>query len=592
MIASDDSFVSTHANSLLRVATVGLAFLALSPSPSFIPLVLLLGTLALRARVIGIKSLSSSWVSQYIAQLFPLSLGAAASHATPSISALSSPINSLALLSCVCLGSAAAALLPVYLHVKLRSDSNIWMRLTLLPALWATTWVVVSRVSPLGRLGSWSPLTGTEPYDPIRAYLGFPGLDWIVGAWAVVGAELAELAWQEERCTQTPENEHPLVPISREVDQSLESLARLRGPLKKGLFALTALLLAATLPSFTSPLPLAPHSSNTSPLAVACILPPPATKESELDRYLSETKRHAARAKILLWPEGAVCFGNESERTHALAQVGVVTKQYGVWIGATFDEIAPEVDGPIGGPGSRRVGMALIGPDGQLDMEYYKRHLVPLTEPFANVGSKVNPPVYDLPLPPPPHVKAPEWANPPNFTRPIPLTALICLDASKEVPTLRAPPALILAPARTWHPAAGYAMFQLARARAIELDAKVLWCDGGHGAVGGVVGDGEREMQVGEGTWVKTVGIPWPSRHSFTAHAAVGDIGAIFILWLFLTGVGSSVEYLAKTSIDLTWVVVVLHEALRWIQDSVGQLRLPRPVRPDERSSLLDDNDN
>lgn len=224
---------------------------------------------------------------------------------------------------------------------------------------------------------------GVEQYEWIRAYLGAPGLDWLVGAWAVIAAELTEFALLEKPTAMElePEVDDPLLV---EVDgqstaerpptpESFVVPAEL--PHKKALLYLASILLAGTLPSFTSPLPAPPYSDQTTPFSVACVLPPPATKGSELDRYITETKKHAARAKVLLWPEGAVSFDNESERESAFAQVINVTKQYGAYIGVTFDEVVSSDEG--GRTGKRRIGMALVGPDGNIDIEYYKRHLVP-----------------------------------------------------------------------------------------------------------------------------------------------------------------------------------------------------------------------
>ncbi|KDQ17762.1 hypothetical protein BOTBODRAFT_155856 [Botryobasidium botryosum FD-172 SS1] len=585
MAIDDESILSTHPSFVLNAATAILAFLALSPSPSFIPLVLLLGTLIFHTRVIARgrdpRRHHHYQISQHFIRLGCLSVGTAASHVSPSTSALSSPVLSIVLLLGVSLVSAIAALIPVYGHAWYYQRLNPWAKVTLFPALWSATWVAASKGSPLGRMGTWSPLSGVESYEWIRAYLGAPGLDWIVAGWAVIGAQLAEFALLEEPgvvLNGPPEGTLVEADAVDYVRPPSPPPPQPREPLKKALFYLTVVLLAATLPSFTSDLPSAPRADNTTPLAVACILPPPATKESEFDRYLSETKRNGGRAKILLWPEGAVRFDNESERTQALAQVAVVTKQYGVWIGATFDEVIP-VSGHGGRPGLRRTGLALVGPDGQLDIEYYKRHLVPLVESFSNVASTVSPPVYNLPLPPPSHIKAPQWAEGPNFTRPIPLTPLICLDASHEIPSLSEPPALILAPAHTWHPAVGQAMFQLARARANELNAKIIWCDGGHGAVGGLAGDGERDMQVGEGTWVKTIGIPWPFKHSRTMYAIIGDVGAIVILWLIVTGGGSGVEHVMVTGVDWSWVMRALEGGWQWTTDSASNSRLAQMLR-------------
>ena len=92
------------------------------------------------------------------------------------------------------------------------------------------------------------------------------------------------------------------------------------------------------------------------------------------------------------------------------------------------------------------------------------------------------PSIFTMELGHPRDYTAPAWAPGPNHTRPLALTASICLDftfASALAPVLPSRPALVLAPARTWHAAVGRAMWAVAAARAAEAGALVLWCDGG-----------------------------------------------------------------------------------------------------------------
>lgn len=131
-----------------------------------------------------------------------------------------------------------------------------------------------------------------------------------------------------------------------------------------------------------------------------------------------------------------------------------------------------------------------------------------------------------------------EWAPGPNYTRPIPLSASICLDFSDPLPfeDLHSRPALILAPARTWDTSVGYTMWQQARQRADELGTMILWCDGGDGGVSGVAGGGFQDFtQVGSGSWVKNIAIQYPFNTHRTPYAYLGNL-TILLFWALVLG--------------------------------------------------------
>jgi hypothetical protein len=122
----------------------------------------------------------------------------------------------------------------------------------------------------------------------------------------------------------------------------------------------------------------------------------------------------------------------------------------------------------------------------------------------------------------------------------LPLTGSICLDVAHPgaFTDLSSRPALILAPARTWHPSVGVAMWEQARARAEEIGSQVLWCDGGEGGVSGVAGGGLAEfMQVGTMSWVRTIGVQWPFGEQRTVYGW-GGVGLAFSLVLVPLGAG------------------------------------------------------
>lgn len=135
---------------------------------------------------------------------------------------------------------------------------------------------------------------------------------------------------------------------------------------------------------------------------------------------------------------------------------------------------------------------------------------------------------------------AQKWAPAPNHTRPIDITASICLDfsTSSSFAGLPSRPALILAPARTWHTSVGLAMWEQAKARAEETGSMVLWCDGGEGGVSGIAGRGMHAFrQVGPGSWAQTVSVPWPFDQRRTVFSASGT-AALAVIWA-ITGMSS-----------------------------------------------------
>lgn len=151
-------------------------------------------------------------------------------------------------------------------------------------------------------------------------------------------------------------------------------------------------------------------------------------------------------------------------------------------------------------------------------------------------------------LAPPKEIKKIEWAPAPNYTRSIPLTSSICLDFALPAPFADLPsrPALILAPARTWDRTVGHAMWLQARQRAEELQSIVLWCDGGEGGMSGVAGGGFNDVQVGPGSFVRTIGIQYPFNEQKTGFARWGNVFLIlcwcfvFVPWIYLPALGDT----------------------------------------------------
>ena len=81
-------------------------------------------------------------------------------------------------------------------------------------------------------------------------------------------------------------------------------------------------------------------------------------------------------------------------------------------------------------------------------------------------------------------------------------------------------------------------MWDQARSRAAELGSSILWCDGGDGGVSGVAGPGINEIvQVGQGSWVRNIGIDRPfGRKDQTMYAKRGDLFSLFVAWAIFGG--------------------------------------------------------
>lgn len=135
-----------------------------------------------------------------------------------------------------------------------------------------------------------------------------------------------------------------------------------------------------------------------------------------------------------------------------------------------------------------------------------------------------------------------DWAPGPNYTRPIPVTSSICLDfaSPSSFTSLESRPSVILAPARTWHESIGYAMWNQAKQRSFETGSTVVWCDGGEGGVSGVITRGHGEpIQVGEGSWISTIGVPYPFNENRTVFTVIGNFGSMLAIVFLFGGVGA-----------------------------------------------------
>ncbi|EGN97309.1 hypothetical protein SERLA73DRAFT_110504 [Serpula lacrymans var. lacrymans S7.3] len=442
-----------------------------------------------------------------------------------------------------------------------------WARMTLFPTIWALVWSVASHTFPLGRLLSWSPASSSHPYTWMLGYTGPAGIDWIVGAWAVLGSELAG-RWLMGRESLDDLSSQSLIHHPDPDATYSETAETSTAPASRKFLPLGAFLFAFSLPSIFAELPRRPYDSSSTPLMVGCVLPTPTVgKHLSLDDYIS-TSATMTEAKVLLWPETAVMFNSPEERELAFEKIRKVP---GPLIGVPFEEYVPDSDDTPDSPnrrtGSKRNGLALISSSqkpGDEIVQYYKRNLVPIAESFSMTPSVDPPTIYNLNLTHPKGITAPSWSPLPDHIRPIPITTSICFDFASPTAFSDLPsrPALILAPARTWDTAVSLAMWEQAKTRAAESGSMVLWCDGGAGGVSGIGGQGIGEiMQVGAGSWKRYVGVQWPFDERKTVYAAVGESEVLAFLVL-LMGSGSVGSELLTRANNGNRILVSLGQAI------------------------------
>ncbi len=364
-----------HPNVVFPALSTVLAFLALSPTPSFIPLTVLIATLLVYTRIVFPRPHAARTI---LVAIVGVSLASTLSHLMASIHALSSTASSVISLWLISSLASATAFFIVILsdRFSLRLD-NPWAKITLFPAFWATAWQGISRLSPVGHLVTWSPVTGIASYEWTRPWFGAWGINWLVGAWAILIAEVVGAWFIGPRDQIAPLG--PLIPslVSNGEPQPRRPTT-FPGPRHKLLLG-TALLILIT-PSFVLPTVLAlPWSTSSTPLPVGCVLPHPSSlgdgsSRSPLDSFIAESKQHNG-ARILLWPEGALRFETVSQREEAIKRVQNEIK--GPLVGVTFTEpVPPSAEWSHAREGKWRNGLVLVGPDGPV-AEYYKRNLVP-----------------------------------------------------------------------------------------------------------------------------------------------------------------------------------------------------------------------
>ena len=366
------------------IATATLAYTALSPSPNAVALVALLVMLQVYQRF------SPRKVIQYVMPWAALTVGATISHA----SAANNALRRLSIFSTVPLVmiSAAAALVSMgvfYFDARAigKKRRYNWLRFVAFAAIWASVWEVVSMLTSIGRLFTWSPVTGLGPYSWISLCLGPWGIDFIVAAWSVVLAEVIAIPLSQH--TFSIEDPKDPMPVEHTLytDNPDEPTPRDRSTLYHKPM-LTLLLLALAIPgSWTPTIPPPTYTTTTTPFSLGCVLPqthlPHKTPHSPaLTDYIAESRK-MTNAKLVLWPEGALKFDSEADQNASFQRIAneVLKNRKGFHIGLGFEENTPESRNKRAG---KRNGFALLTENSTV-LQYYKRNLVPSTLIFHSM---------------------------------------------------------------------------------------------------------------------------------------------------------------------------------------------------------------
>jgi hypothetical protein len=202
-----------------------------------------------------------------------------------------------------------------------------------------------------------------ERYNWMLQWVGPAGYDWVVCAWAVVCSTAIGIWFMGSE--------------GDELRGDVSENGTMPWPNSRNVLIASFCLAVLTIPSFILddlPLPVI-----STPFSVGCILPAFQRykhHDPTLDDFITESKKLTSSANILLWPEGAVQFRNESERDAALDRVR--SEVTGSHVGVSFEELVSDPSDTSGHTPLKRTGVALVSrSSSEVHLLYYKRHLVP-----------------------------------------------------------------------------------------------------------------------------------------------------------------------------------------------------------------------
>ncbi len=336
--------------------------LALRPDSSLIAVILNLSVLATYSPFLFRPDESHRFLNVILTGL-AVSVGGTIFRLQASLEALSSAAQSVIVLSLLSAFLSAITLAVLWAGTKFSTHLvSPWSQVAFFPTIWATLWVTVSHLSPVGHLSTWGVANNADTYNWIVPYLGPAGKNWIIGAWAVVLSQTVTSWYMGQDDDFDESHTHNDNSIARK--------------------ALAVSLILLTIPSFfIDPLPLPISQVNAAtPLTVGCAIPPFHQYKHHtltLDDYIAETnKLRSTGARIILWPEGAVVFHSATEKEEAFDKIRA--KITGPYVGVSFEETTSDPNDPTGRKALTRTGLAVVSQHFQQPhLIYYKRNLVP-----------------------------------------------------------------------------------------------------------------------------------------------------------------------------------------------------------------------
>lgn len=340
--------------------------LAVRPDSTMLPLAGTLSVLLVYSPFLfrADKSRTRNVILTWIA----LSVGSPLSRIHASLDALSTPGGSLVALFLSSSILSAITLTALFFGTKYQGRPSLssWSRITIFPALWATTWYAVSYLNPVGHLATWSAAQNNDAYKWLIPLLGPTSKDWITAAWAVVASQAIGSWYIGPR-------DHDLGYVDH--SRSYDNMPSTR--------ILALILIFLTIPSFILtglPLPVSWSTMDIStPLTVGCVLPSYDRYRRHvltLDDYIAESKHISSGARIILWPEGAVTFHSAQEREDAFVKIR--EKVEGSYVGVSFEETISDSADPTERTSLTRTGLVIISQYSDKPHHiYYKRNLVP-----------------------------------------------------------------------------------------------------------------------------------------------------------------------------------------------------------------------
>lgn len=180
-------------------------------------------------------------------------------------------------------------------------------------------------------------------------------------------------------------------------------------------------------------------------------------------------------------------------------------------------------------------------------------------------------------------------------SRNLPITASICLDFAHPniFSNIDLRPSLILAPASTWHESIGVAMWQQATARAEEVGSALMFCDGGAKGISGIAGQGMSSgeiVQVGRGSWARTIGFRREENTKKTLYGVTGPWLSIVLIWCVL-GAERVIELVVARIRGNRSVEMNAIFGFRFVREAIGRFQEYRRERQgseqNERAPLI-----